>query len=81
MCKYSESSLKHKRNFVDSNNWLLQSRDASWLGMNTLDLGMRHAFGYRPWVRRSVFELLWGYDEPLFKSAQYLLPDPPPFDR
>ena len=49
--------------------------------MNTLDLGMRHAFGYRPWVRRSVFELLWGYDEPLFKSAQYLLPDPPPFDR
>jgi len=58
-----------------------QSRDASWLGMNTLDLGMRHAFGYRPWVRRSVFELLWGYDEPLFKSAQYLLPDPPPFDR
>ena len=74
-------TLTQTRKSVDGNNRLLQSRDASWLGMNTLDLGMRHAFGYRPWVRRSVFELLWGYDEPLFKSAQYLLPDPPPFDR
>ena len=57
------------------------SRGASWLGKNALDIGIRHALGYRPWVRRPIYELLWGYEENLFKTAQYLLPDPPPFDR
>ena len=34
---------------------------------------------HKPWTRRRVRELLWGYDEPLFHAAQWTMPNPPPF--
>ena len=39
------------------------------------------SLGYKPWVTKTVHEMLWGYDEPLFSVAQTFLSDPPPFDR
>jgi len=32
------------------------------------------------WMRKNVSDLLWGYDEKLFKASQFL-PDPPPFEK
>ena len=48
---------------------------------NALNWGISSTLGYKPWLTRSVKELLWGYDEPLFTAAQTFMPDPPPFDR
>ena len=32
------------------------------------------------WMKRNVTDLLWGYDEKLFKASQYF-PNPPPFEK
>ena len=32
-------------------------------------------------MTKTVHEMLWGYDEPLFTMAQTFLPDPPPFTK
>ena len=32
------------------------------------------------WMRKSVTDLLWGYDEKLFKAGQFFA-DPPPFEK
>ena len=32
------------------------------------------------WMRKNVTDLLWGYDEKLFKAAQFS-GDPPPFEK
>lgn len=46
-----------------------------------LNWGIPSTLGYKPWVTKTVNELLWGYDEPLFTAAQTFMPNPPPFDR
>lgn len=32
-------------------------------------------------MKKSVEELVWGYDEPLFEVASLTLPNPPTFDK
>ena len=32
------------------------------------------------WMRKNVTDLLWGYDEKLFKAGQFFA-DPPPFEK
>ncbi len=57
-----------------------QMRDANFftaLGLNMVVESLE----YKPWVRRTVGELSWGYEEPLFKLASYTLPSPPPFEK
>jgi len=57
-----------------------QSRDADWKQTYSLS-GLIWTLGYKPWMTHTVHELLWGYEEPLFKVAQALLSDPPPFSQ
>lgn len=57
-----------------------QTRNANWYTTYSLS-GLIWGLGYKPWVTRTVHEMLWGYDEPLFKVAQTLLAEPPPFDK
>jgi len=57
-----------------------QSRNAPFYTTWSLS-GLVWGLGYKPWVTQTVHDLLWGYDEPLFKVAQKFLNDPPPFDR
>jgi len=37
-----------------------------------------YGLGYKPWLTRNVWELMWGYEEPLFHAAK-LTEDAPPF--
>jgi len=57
-----------------------QSRNAPFYTTWSLS-GLVWSLGYKPWVTKTVHEMLWGYDEPLFSVAQTFLSDPPPFDR
>ena len=36
--------------------------------------------GKRPWITRSVHDMLWGYDEILFTMAEWF-DEPPPFEQ
>ena len=65
------------------NTALFQNRHYSWWHpvRNALNWGVPSTLGYKPWVTKTVNELLWGYDEPLFTAAQTFMPNPPPFDR
>jgi len=58
-----------------------QNRGLQWYSPTRHGLNWGLGLGYKPWLTRTVHELLWGYDEPLFTAAQTFLPDPPPFDR
>lgn len=60
-----------------------QNRHYSWWHpvRGALNWGIPSTLGYKPWVTKTVNELLWGYDEPLFTAAQTFMPNPPPFDR
>ena len=60
-----------------------QNRHYGWWHpvRNALNWGVPSTLGYKPWVTKTVSELLWGYDEPLFTAAQTFMPNPPPFDR
>jgi hypothetical protein len=55
-----------------------QSRDKDWFTRSGLTLLIGYN-GYKPWVTRTVRDLMWGYDEPLFHAAQWTMPNPPPF--
>ena len=33
------------------------------------------------WVTKTVEELVWGYEEPLFELAKLTLPNPPPLSK
>jgi len=57
-----------------------QSQDLGWLSRIALG-NMMSTWGHKPWVTRSIHELLWGYDEPLFQAAQYFTSKPPPFTK
>ena len=39
------------------------------------------SLNYKPWVTKSVSELIWGYDEPLFDLARMTLPNPPTYTK
>ena len=62
---------------------VFQNRHYSWWHpvRGALNWGIPSTLGYKPWVTKTVNELLWGYDEPLFTAAQTFMPNPPPFDR
>ena len=47
---------------------------ARWLFGNSIKLI------HDTWMRKNVTDLLWGYEEKLFKASQYL-PNPPPFEK
>eukprot|EP00095_Tigriopus_kingsejongensis_P008744 maker-scaffold92_size382268-snap-gene-1.19 protein:Tk08744 transcript:maker-scaffold92_size382268-snap-gene-1.19-mRNA-1 annotation:"scavenger receptor class b member 1" len=57
-----------------------QMRDANlftaW-GLSTV----LYSLDYKPWLNKTVEELVWGYDEPLFELARMTLPNPPTFDK
>jgi len=56
------------------------NRDASWYNPIVPALNWGLGLGYKPYLTRPVFEMMWGYDEPLFSMAQFL-PNPPPFQK
>jgi len=56
------------------------NRDASWYNPIVPALNWGLGLGYKPYLTRPVYELMWGYDEPLFSMAQFL-PNPPPFHK
>lgn len=49
---------------------------ATW-GLEALISGLE----YDMWVTKTVEELVWGYDEPLFDLAKLTLPNPPTFTK
>jgi len=57
-----------------------QSRDAYFITRYSLSTYITW-LGYKPWVTKTVHQMLWGYEEPLFEVAQKFLSEPPPFDR
>jgi len=57
-----------------------QSRDAYFFTRYSLSTYITW-LGYKPWVTKTVHQMLWGYEEPLFEVAQKFLSEPPPFDR
>ena len=40
-----------------------------------------YSLEYKMWISKSVEELVWGYDEPLFELAKLTLPNPPTYEK
>lgn len=57
-----------------------QMRDANFMtawGLETI----LYSLNYKPWTTKTVEELIWGYDEPLFDLARLTLPNPPIYNK
>jgi len=56
----------------------LKNRDSFF--SYALETFIHYSLEYRAWMTRNVTDLLWGYDEKLFKAATYFS-DAPPFEK